>query len=199
MKTRKQLRDSLRNLYEIIDNYENDFRPDFLQGEYSHWIADYDDPKSMDYWKKDGEFCVVGWLAVNKEIELPHYIHDLKKTGYVFKGKAMQTKYGTDEDGNMVIEGEEEYEYDVPERACECELHTQQEDEDRDTWVDDHYVDEGINYANLRNEIVPEADKSNGTPVYIGHPRMPWLEVCSAMCHIPLSNSCFILPISFAA
>ena len=166
MKTRKQLRDSLRNLYEIIDNYENDFRPDFLQGEYSHWIADYDDPKSMDYWKKDGEFCVVGWLAVNKEIELPHYIHDLKKTGYVFKGKAMQTKYGTDEDGNMVIEGEEEYEYDVPERACECELHTQQEDEDRDTWVDDHYVDEGINYANLRNEIVPEADKSNGDDEY---------------------------------
>ena len=50
MTTRKQLRDSLRNLYEIIDNYENDFRPDFLQGEYSHWIADYDDAKSMDYW-----------------------------------------------------------------------------------------------------------------------------------------------------
>ena len=166
MKTRKQLRDSLRNLYEIIDNYENDFRPDFLQGEYSHWIADYDDPKSMDYWKKDGEFCVVGWLAVNKEIELPHYIHDLKKTGYVFKGKAMQTKYGTDEDGNMVIEGEEEYEYDVDERWCQCELHTQQEDEDRDTWVDDHYVDEGINYANLRNEIVPEVDKSNGDDEY---------------------------------
>jgi hypothetical protein len=106
MKTRKQLRDSLRNLYEIIDNYENDFRPDFLQGEYSHWIADYDDPKSMDYWKKDGEFCVVGWLAVNKDIELPHYIHDLKKTGYVYKGKAMQTKYGTDEHGDMFIDGE---------------------------------------------------------------------------------------------
>ena len=40
MTTRKQLRDSLRNLYEIIDNYENDFRPDFLQGEYSQWIAE---------------------------------------------------------------------------------------------------------------------------------------------------------------
>ena len=166
MTTRKQLRDSLRNLYEIIDNYENDFRPDFLQGEYSDWIADYDDINSMNSWKKDGEFCVVGWLAVNKEIELPHYIHDLKKTGYVFKGKAMHTKYGTDEDGNMVIEGEEEYEYDVDERWCQCELHTQQEDEDRDTWVDEHYVDEGINYANLRNEIVPEVDKSNGDDEY---------------------------------
>ena len=154
MKTRKQLRDSLRNLYEIIDNYENDFRPDFLQGVYSDWIADYDDSNSMNSWKKDGEFCVVGWLAVNKEIELPHYIHDLKKTGYVFKGKGMQTKY--DEDGNGT---EEEYEYDVDERWCQCDLHTQQEDEDRDTWVDEHYVDEGINYANLRNEIVPEVDK----------------------------------------
>ena len=68
MKTRKQLRDSLRNLYEIIDKYENDFRLDFLQGEYSHWIADYNDANAMDYWKKDGEFCVVGWLAVNNEI-----------------------------------------------------------------------------------------------------------------------------------
>ena len=163
---RTQLRDSLRNLYKIIDEYENDFRPDFLQGVYSDWIADYDDSNSMNSWKKDGEFCVVGWLAVNKEIELPHYIHDLKKTGYVFKGKGMQTKYGTDEDGNMVIEGEEEYEYDVDERWCQCELHTQQEDEDRDTWVDEHYVDEGINYANLRNEIVPEVDKSNGDDEY---------------------------------
>jgi len=163
---RTQLRDSLRNLYKIIDEYENDFRPDFLQGVYSDWIADYDDSNSMNSWKKDGEFCVVGWLAVNKEIELPHYIHDLKKTGYVFKGKGMQTKYGTDEDGNMVIEGEEEYEYDVEERWCQCELHTQQEDEDRDTWVDEHYVDEGINYANLRNEIVPEVDKSNGDDEY---------------------------------
>ena len=165
MKTRKQLRDSLRNLYEIIDNYENDFRPDFLQGVYSDWIADYDDPKSMDYWKKDGEFCVVGWLAVNKEIELPHYIHDLKKTGYVFKGKAMHTKYEYRDGGNVKV-GEYEYEYDVDERACECELHTQQEDEDRDTWVDEHYVDEGINYANLRNEIVPEVDKNNGDDEY---------------------------------
>ena len=159
MKTRKQLRDSLRNLYEIIDNYENDFRPDFLQGEYSHWIADYNDTNAMDYWKKDGEFCVVGWLAVNKEIELPHYIHDLKKTGYVFKGKAMQTKYGTDEYGNMVVEGEEEVVYDVDERWCQCELHTQQEEEDRDTWVDEHYVDEGIQYADLKRDIVPETDK----------------------------------------
>ena len=157
--TKNKLRQSLRNLYKIIDNYENDFRPDFLQGEYSHWIADYDDSNSMNSWKKDGEFCVVGWLAVNKEIELPHYIHDLKKTGYVFKGKAMQTKYGTDEDGNMVVEGEEEYEYDVHERWCQCELHTQQEDEDRDTWVDEHYVDEGIQYADLKRDIVPETDK----------------------------------------
>ena len=157
MKTRKQLRDSLRNLYEIIDNYENDFRPDFLQGEYSHWIADYDDPKSMDYWKKDGEFCVVGWLAVNKEIELPHYIHDLKKTGYVFKGKVMQNKYEYRDEGNVKV-GEEEYQYDVEERACECELHTQQEDEDRDNWIDEDYVDYGIQYADLKRDIVPETD-----------------------------------------
>ena len=157
MKTRKQLRDSLRNLYEIIDNYENDFRPDFLQGEYSHWIADYNDNKSMDYWKKDGEFCVVGWLAVNKEIELPHYIHDLKKTGYVFKGKVMQNKYEYRDEGNVKV-GEEEYQYDVEERACECELHTQQEDEDRDNWVDEDYVDYGIQYADLKRDIVPETD-----------------------------------------
>jgi hypothetical protein len=157
MKTRKQLRDSLRNLYEIIDNYENDFRPDFLQGVYSDWIADYDDSNSMNSWKKDGEFCVVGWLAVNKEIELPHYIHDLKKTGYVFKGKVMQNKYEYRDEGNVKV-GEEEYQYDVEERACECELHTQQEDEDRDNWVDEDYVDYGIQYADLKNDIVPETD-----------------------------------------
>ena len=155
--TRTQLRDSLRNLYEIIDNYENDFRPDFLQGEYSHWIADYDDPNSMSYWKKDGEFCVVGWLAVNKEIELPHYIHDLKKTGYVFKGKVMQNKYEYRDGGNVKV-GEEEYQYDVDERACQCELHTQQEDEDRDQWVCEDYTEYGIQYADLKNDIVPETD-----------------------------------------
>ena len=157
MTTRKQLRDSLRNLYEIIDNYENDFRPDFIQGKYSDWIADYDDSNSMNSWKKDGEFCVVGWLAVNKEIELPHYIHDLKKTGYVFKGKVMQNKYEYRDEGNVKV-GEEEYQYDVEERACECELHTQQEDEDRDNWVDEDYVDYGIQYADLKNDIVPETD-----------------------------------------
>jgi len=157
MTTRKQLRDSLRNLYEIIDNYENDFRPDFLQGEYSHWIADYNDSNAMDYWKKDGEFCVVGWLAVNKEIELPHYIHDLKKTGYVFKGKVMQNKYEYRNEGNVKV-GEEEYQYDVDERACECELHTQQEDEDRDNWVDEDYTEYGIQYADLKRDIVPETD-----------------------------------------
>ena len=157
MTTRTQLRDSLRKLYEIIDNYENDFRPDFLQGEYSHWIADYNDTNAMDYWKKDGEFCVVGWLAVNKEIELPHYIHDLKKTGYVFNGKVMQSKYEYRDEGNVKV-GEEEYQYDVEERACECELHTQQDDEDRDTWVDEDYVDYGIQYADLKNDIVPETD-----------------------------------------
>ena len=157
IQTRTQLRDSLRKLYEIIDNYENDFRPDFLQGEYSHWIADYDDPNSMSYWKKDGEFCVVGWLAVNKEIELPHYIHDLKKTGYVFKGKVMQNKYEYRDGGNVKV-GEEEYQYDVEERACECELHTQQDDEDRDSWVDEDYTEYGIQYADLKNDIVPETD-----------------------------------------
>lgn len=157
MTTRKQLRDSLRNLYEIIDNYENDFRPDFIQGKYSDWIADYDDSNSMNSWKKDGEFCVVGWLAVNKEIELPHYIHDLKKTGYVFKGETTRNKYEYRDEGNVKV-GEEEYQYDVEERACECELHTQQEDEDRDNWVDEDYVDYGIQYADLKNDIVPETD-----------------------------------------
>lgn len=156
-KTRTQLRDSLRNLTEIIDKYENDFRPDFLQGEYSHWIADYKDTNAMDYWKKDGEFCVVGWLAVNKEIELPHYIHDLKKTGYVFKGKVMQSKYEYRDEGNVKV-GEEEYQYDVDERGCQCELHTQQDDEDRDNWVDEDYTEYGIQYADLKNDIVPETD-----------------------------------------
>jgi hypothetical protein len=111
----------------------------------------------MDYWKKDGEFCVVGWLAVNKEIELPHYIHDLKKTGYVFKGKVMQNKYEYRNEGNVKV-GEEEYQYDVDERACECELHTQQDDEDRDSWVDEDYTEYGIQYADLKNDIVPETD-----------------------------------------
>jgi len=157
IQTRTQLRDSLRKLYEIIDNYENDFRPDFLQGEYSHWIADYNDNNAMDYWKKDGEFCVVGWLAVNKEIELPHYIHDLKKTGYVFKGKVMQSKYEYRDEGNVKV-GEEEYQYDVDERGCQCELHTQQDDEDRDNWVDEDYTEYGIQYADLKNDIVPETD-----------------------------------------
>jgi len=155
--TKTKLRQSLRNIYKIIDKYENDFRPDFLQGEYSHWIADYNDTNAMDYWKKDGEFCVVGWLAVNKEIELPHYIHDLKKTGYVFKGKVMQSKYEYRDEGNVKV-GEEEYQYDVDERGCQCELHTQQDDEDRDNWVDEDYTEYGIQYADLKNDIVPETD-----------------------------------------
>ena len=66
----------------------------------------------------------------------------------------------------MSVDGEAEYESVVHERWCQCELHAQQEDEDRDTWVDEDYVDEGINYANLRNEIVPEVDKSNGDDEY---------------------------------
>ena len=155
--TKTKLRQSLRNLYKIIDKYENEFRPDFLQGEYSHWIADYNDTNAMDYWKKDGEFCVVGWLAVNKEIELPHYIHDLKKTGYVFKGKVMQSKFEYRDEGNVKV-GEEEYQYDVDERGCQCELHTQQDDEDRDNWVDEDYTEYGIQYADLKNDIVPETD-----------------------------------------
>ena len=155
--TRTQLRDSLRNLYEIIDNYENDFRPDFLQGEYAHYIPSYDDTHAKDYWKKEGDFCAIGWLAVNKEIELPHYIHDLKKTGYVFKGKVMQNKYEYRDGGNVKV-GEEEYQYDVDERACQCELHTQQEDEDRDQWVCEDYTEYGIQYADLKNDIVPETD-----------------------------------------
>ena len=158
-RTRTQLRDSLRNLTEIIDKYENGFRPDFLQGDYSDWIADYNDDNAKDYWKKDGEFCVVGWLAVNKDIELPHYIHDLNKTGHIFKGKQMQSKYGKDEQGDIIKVGEEEYQYDVDERNCQCELHTQQDDEDRDIWVDEDYTEYGIQYADLKNEIVPETDK----------------------------------------
>ena len=78
----------------------------------------------------------------------------------------MQTKYGTDEHGDMFIDGEREYQYDVEERACECELHTQQDDEDRDNWVDEDYVDYGIQYADLKNDIVPETDKSNGDNEY---------------------------------
>jgi len=166
MTTRKQLRDSLRNLQEIIDKYENDVRHHFLQGKYSDYMINYNDDLAKRYWKQDADFCVVGWLAVNKDIELPHYIHDLRKTGYVFKGKAMQTKYGTDEHGDMFIDGEEEYQYDVHERACECELHTQQEDEDRDTWVDEDYTEYGIQYADMQNEIVPESDNDERGIVY---------------------------------
>ena len=159
MTSRTQLRDSLRNLYEIIDKYENDIRPDFLQGIYSDYVPSEDDTQAKDYWKADGEFCVVGWLAVNKDIELPHYIHDLKKTGYVFKGETMQSKYEYRDEGNVKV-GEELYKYHVEERACPCELHTQQDDEHRrDEWLDEDYVDEGIHYADVRDEIVPETDK----------------------------------------
>ena len=166
MTSRTQLRDSLRNLYEIIDKYENDFRPDFLQGKYSDYVPNEDDTQAKDYWKADGEFCVVGWLAVNKDIELPHYIHDLKKTGYVFKGETMQSKYEYRDEGNVKV-GEELYKYHVEERACPCELHTQQDDEhSRDEWIDEDYVDEGIHYADVRDEIVPETDKSNGDDEY---------------------------------
>ena len=160
MLSRTQLRDSLRNLYEIVDKYENEFRPDFLQGKYSDYVPSEDDTQAKDYWKADGEFCVVGWLAVNKDIELPHYIHDLKKTGYVFKGETMQNKYEYRDEGNVKV-GEELYKYHVEERACPCELHTQQDDEYliRDEMIDEDYVDEGIHYADLRDEIVPETDK----------------------------------------
>jgi len=156
--TKTKLRQSLRNIYKIIDKYENDFRPDFLQGKYAQYIPSEYSPEATDYWKKDGEFCVVGWLAVNKQIELPHYIHDLKKTGNVFKGKVMQSKFEYRDEGNVKV-GEEEYQYDVDERGCQCELHTQQDDEDRDNWVDEDYTEYGIQYADLKNEIVPEADK----------------------------------------
>ena len=154
---KNELRQSLANLYKIVDEYENDFRPDFLQGKYSDYVPSEDDTQAKDYWKADGEFCVVGWLAVNKDIELPHYIHDLKKTGYVFKGETMQSKYEYRDEGNVKV-GEEEYQYDVEERACECELHTQQDDEDRDSWVDEDYTEYGIQYADLKNDIVPETD-----------------------------------------
>jgi hypothetical protein len=74
MTSRTQLRDSLRNLYEIIDKYENDFRPDFLQGKYSDYVPSEDDTQAKDYWKADGEFCVVGWLAVNKDTIFPTFL-----------------------------------------------------------------------------------------------------------------------------
>ena len=157
---KNELRQSLANLYKIVDEYENDFRPDFLQGKYSDYVPSEDDTQAKDYWKADGEFCVVGWLAVNKDIELPHYIHDLKKTGYVFKGETMQSKYEYRDEGNVKV-GEELYKYHVEERACPCELHTQQDDEYliRDEMIDEDYVDEGIHYADVRDEIVPETDK----------------------------------------
>jgi len=154
--TRTQLRDSLKKVIQTFDEYENlnTDRHDFLQGKYADYIPIEDDVK--DCWKTDGEFCVLGWLAVTKDIEFPHYIHDLKKTGYVFKGETMVSKF--DSEHNKI--GEEPYKYYVDERACECELHTQQDDESsRDDWIDDDYVDEGIAYADLRNELVPEVDK----------------------------------------
>jgi len=59
-RTRTQLRDSLRNLTEIIDKYENGFRPDFLQGDYSDWIADYKDITLWTIGKKMGSSV---WLV----------------------------------------------------------------------------------------------------------------------------------------
>ena len=156
MTTRTQLRDSLRKVIQTLDEYENlnTDRYDFLQGKYAEYIPDNDAHKK--HWKTDGEFCVLGWLAVTKDIELPHYIHDLKKTGHVFKGERMVSKF--DSEHNKIEE--ELYKYPVDERACECELHTQQDDEDsREDWIDDDYVDEGIQYADLRSELVPEVDK----------------------------------------
>ena len=161
---RKQFRGDLSNMVNVVNDYINIDRQDFLQSKYTEFSPDEDWLKH--YAKKEGEFCAIGWLAIAKDIDLPSFTHNLEPTGYVYKGKNIHTKYGEDENGNWTALGEEEVVHEVHERACECELHTQQEDEDRDTWVDDHYVDEGINYANLRNEIVPEVDKSNGDDEY---------------------------------
>ena len=69
----------------------------------------------------------------------------------------MQSKFEYRDEGNVKV-GEEEYQYDVDERGCQCELHTQQDDEDRDNWVDEDYTEYGIQYADLKNDIVPETD-----------------------------------------
>jgi|TARA_R100000781_G_scaffold31013_3_gene22572 hypothetical protein len=160
---RKQFRGDLSNMMNVVNDYINIDRQDFLQSAYTEFSPDEDWLKH--YAKKEGEFCAIGWLAIAKDIDLPSFTHNLEPTGYVYKGKQMQSKYGTDENGDMIKVGEKEVVHEVHERACECELHTQQDDEDRETWVEDDYLDFGVTYADTEHIPVPEVDDdiSNNT------------------------------------
>jgi len=145
---RKQFRGDLSNMMNVVNDYIN-----------------IDEDWLKHYAKKEGEFCAIGWLAIAKDIDLPSFTHNLEPTGYVYKGKNKHTKYGEDENGDMVVVGEEEVVHEVHERVCECELHTQQDDEDRETWVEDDYLDFGVTYADTDHIPVPEVDDdiSNNT------------------------------------
>ena len=160
---RKQFRGDLSNMMNVVNDYINIDRQDFLQSAYTEFSPDEDWLKH--YAKKEGEFCAIGWLAIAKDIDLPSFTHNLEPTGYVYKGKNKHTKYGEDENGDMVVVGEEEVVHEVHERVCECELHTQQDDEDRETWVEDDYLDFGVTYADTDHIPVPEVDDdiSNNT------------------------------------
>ena len=153
---RKQFRGDLSNMMNVVNDYINIDRQDFIQSAYTEFSPDEDWLKH--YAKKEGEFCAIGWLAIAKDIDLPSFTHNLEPTGYVYKGKNKHTKYGEDENGDMVVVGEEEVVHEVHERVCECELHTQQDDEDRETWVEDDYLDFGVTYADTEHIPVPEVD-----------------------------------------
>ena len=116
---RKQFRGDLSNMMNVVNDYINIDRQDFLQSTYTEFSPDEDWLKH--YAKKEGEFCAIGWLAIAKDIDLPSFTHNLEPTGYVYKGKNKHTKYGEDENGDMVVLGEEEVVHEVNERACECE------------------------------------------------------------------------------
>ena len=124
---RKQFRGDLSNMLNVVNDYINIDRQDFLQSTYTEFPPEQDWLKH--YAKKEGEFCAIGWLAIAKDIDLPSFTHNLEPTGYVYKGKQMQSEYGTDENGDMTKVSEKEVVHEVHERACNCELHTQQDDE----------------------------------------------------------------------
>jgi len=153
---RKQFRGDLSNMLNVVNDYINIDRQDFLQSTYTEFPPEQDWLKH--YAKKEGEFCAIGWLAIAKDIDLPSFTHNLEPTGYVYKGKQMQSEYGTDENGDMTKVSEKEVVHEVHERACNCELHTQQDDEDRETWVEDDYLDFGVTYADADAISVPEVD-----------------------------------------
>jgi len=157
---------ALKNLINTIYNYENDDRTQFLSGKYVDYTYSDEWKNNKDKWatyKKECPMCVVGWLAINKDIELPSYVHDLRPTGYVYKGEAEVSVF---KNGKKV--GTEIAKYPVKERACECELHTPNDSGvgeyyDREKWIDDDYMDNGITYSDADEKLVPDVDEEQTT------------------------------------